>query len=226
MLVLQTPHGAPRAHSPTPSPSPSPAPLQQPHPAALHGTQGASLPPLAPLLKLQQGPHTQPAVQGSLKPWGREPVGGVCLCPQRSVSHVPPEGSSSRTRPPGCQKPTWVALTSFCTLPPWPLGLDPKQTASPSLSQSLIAGRGSKLRQVLQERSLCSDEPMGAVWMAFGESAGVTPGPTTSHLAPAGGGELSWEPQRSVFPPGEGHRPCGQDFTRPGGGGREERLEP
>ena len=49
----------------------------------------------------------------------------------------------------------------------------------------------------------------------------MTPGPTTSHLAPAGGGELSWEPQRSVFPPWRGSPFLWARLHRPGGGGRE-----
>lgn len=117
-----------------------------------------------------------------------------------------------------------VAFTSFCTLPPWPQGLDPKQAASPSLSQSLIAG-GVQAGQVLQEDRVSA---VKSPWVLFGRLLASllgwprAPPPATSRLQ---GWGLSWEPQRSVFPR-EVIVPVGKTSQGWRRRGREERLEP
>lgn len=90
MLVLQTPVGS--TGPPTASPSPSPAPLSLTQRHFMAPRVPAST-PLAPLLKLPWGPHTQPAVQEP-KALGTGAVGVFASVLQRSVSHVPQKGSS------------------------------------------------------------------------------------------------------------------------------------
>ena len=223
-----------RSIPPPPSPTPSPAsqlqpPLQQPHPGGTSWHPGCQPPTSGPSSEAAAGPTYMTNRVGEPKPLGMGASGEMFpFGPQRRVPQVPPEGSSSRTLAPSVPEANLTMLASICTLLPWPQGLDPKQTASPSIVSERDCWVGPKLRQMLQETSLCSDEPVGAVWKASGESAGVTPGPTTSYLVAAGGGDLRWEPQQSVFPQRCSWRvslPLWARFHRPGGGGREERLE-